>query len=123
MTNFTYSQLVSMISYYLWKYPSVAVALECVHEDVEGDATIAPQVFDALTKIKNGEVDTDVLRDWGKSCGAESLCELAERIAEGRRRNEDIGYFVRKYVPITMMSQEDAYVENTSSKKIKRRRY
>lgn len=99
MSKVTYSQVVSMICYYLEKYPSMAVALECVREDVEGDAKIARQVNKALDLVNVGKPDHVVIADWAKITGARDLETLAQRLEEAHEKGEDIGFYVKRFMP------------------------
>lgn len=104
MKGLSYSQFVSMLSYYLWRYPSVEVALECVLEDIEGErsAVLAKEARAALERIAEGEKDYEVLLDWADKTGSKDLENLGLKIKEAYEKKQDIGYYVRRFVPVVL---------------------
>jgi hypothetical protein len=115
MKGLSYSQFVSMLSYYLWRYPSVEVALECVLEDIEGEqtATLAKEARTALERIQAGEKDYEVLLDWADKTGAKDLENFALKIKEAYEKKQDIGFYVRRFVPVVLdKNKEDNRKQN-----------
>ena len=119
MKEFTYSQLVSMMSYYLWRYPSVAVALECVLEDVEGEdsAVMAKEVRVAMDRVNGGEQDYEVLLDWASKTGSRDLENFALKIQEAHEKKQDIGHYVRRFVPVVLTNKDKDHKRYNNEKK------
>lgn len=103
-----YSQLASTIAYYLWKYPSVEVALECVQEElVEAPVVMKQELLEAIGQIKAGQKDVQVLKTWGRKAVAPDLELLGEKIEEGRKKGLDIGFYVKNFVPVSFRKDDN----------------
>jgi len=98
MKKFTYSQIASMIGFYLWKYPSLAVALECVREDVEGDGEKFQEIHDLIEEIRGGRPELEAVNAWTVRVGSFELMTMMDKVNKAVKDKEDIGFCLKKNI-------------------------
>ena len=119
MEKITYSQIADMISFYLFRYPSIQVALEIVIDDIDTgeNPEICEQLNEVLTNMKNGEDEVNELLLLAKRVGSQSLEDFILKIKEGQEKKKDIGFYVKGIDPAEYMKNSMPYKKRFKGKK------
>lgn len=109
MSNYSYSQIVNMITYYLFRYPSVPVAIECALDEMaeEYSPEIRRGLSECLEKINNGENEAMVLSEYADKIGSLEFKEFAEKIADGVAKKKDLGFYVKGIDPVEYFKEKN----------------
>jgi hypothetical protein len=109
MSNYSYSQIVGIITHYLFRYPSVPVAIECAIEDInEGDCPIIREgLAECLKRINDGENEAQVLSEFADKIGSLEFKEFADKIADGTAKKKDIGFYVKGIDPVEYFKERN----------------
>lgn len=102
MGNPNYSHVINVITYYLFRYPSVPVAIECALDEMdEGENTsdIKEGLSNCLKRINSGENEVDVLLSFAEEIKSPEFRDFALKICDGTTKNKDIGFYVKGIDP------------------------
>ena len=123
MNDYSYSKIISIITHYLFRYPSVPVALECTIDEIsEGDCPIIREgLSKCLNRINNGENESLVLSEFADEIGSLEFKEFAEKIADGVSKNKDLGFYVKGIDPVEYF-KERSYQQKKKKPYNKKRR-
>lgn len=122
MEKITYSQVTDMISFYLFRYPSIQVALEIVLDDIDTgeNPEICEQLNEVLTNMKNGSDEVEELLLLATRVKSQSLEDFVMKIKEGQEKKKDIGFYVKGIDPAEYMKNNMPYKKRFKGKKKKR---
>lgn len=119
MGKVTYSQIADMLSFYLFRYPSIQVAIECVLEDIDDGEN--PEICESLNEVSkeidNGKDEAEALLELAQRVASKNLEDFVLKIIEGKEKKKDIGFFVKGINPEDYMKNKPPYKKHGGKKK------
>lgn len=119
MGKISYSQIANMISFYLFRYPSIQVALECVIDDIDTgeNPELCTNLSETLERINGGEDEVEVLLSLANKVGSKPFEDFVLKVKEGKEKNKDLGFFVKGIDPVEYMKNKPPYKKKDKGKK------